>query len=239
MSFRTWFKRIALTLCSVVCTTLHAAPPDLTGIWMPTAIAPDGSRNTVWPQKLPFTKEAQAIVDRYRADYDALEDDTGRNCLPYGMPQQMLVVAQYPLEFIQTPQRLTLLFELHNDARRVYFDTRQHPQGLLPSWMGHSVGWYEGDTLVIETVGVRSEGAPRPHSPLMKLTERFHEVEGGTRGRMLKLDMTIEDPLVYATPITLHTYFRREKDIEMGEYFCSDDLWQQSQSGDQSQIPWR
>ncbi|MGD8325059.1 MAG: hypothetical protein PVF50_11900 [Gammaproteobacteria bacterium] len=215
------------------------SPADFNGIWMPTAIAPDGTRNRPWPEHPPFRPEVQTLVDRYYAQYDAVEDDDGRSCLPYGMPRQMLVTAQYPIEIIQTDQRLTILFELHNDVRRVFLDGRSHGVDLLPTWMGHSVGWFEEDTLVIETTGIRETAMPRPGSPELKVTDRISEIDGGDRGRMLTVDVTIDDPLVFQEPFTARNYYWLQTEIEMGEYFCSDDLWQQSLNGGEDDIPWR
>lgn len=217
----------------------QAAPTDLTGIWMPTAIAPDGTRNRPWPERPPFLPEVQARVDRYYEDYDPVEDDDGRSCMPYGMPRQMLVTAQYPLEIIQSGNRITILFELHNDVRRIYLDGRGHGQDLLPTWMGHSIGWYENDSLVIETTGIRESSMPRPSSPDLTITERINEIDGGERGQMIALDLTIDDANVFSEPLTVRTYFWRQTQIEMGEYFCSDDLWQRSLSGSEDDIPWR
>jgi hypothetical protein len=93
--------------------------------------------------------------------------------------------------------------------------------------------------LVIETTGIRRTPLPRPSSPGVNVTERINEVDGGDRGRMITVDVTIEDPLVYREPFTVRNYFWRQTDIEMGEYFCSEDLWQQSLSGDEEALPWR
>lgn len=232
----------AMLLVSVtlnLCEISRAAPPDLTGIWMPTAIRPDGERHRVWPEQPPFLPAVQASIDRWLADYDAVEDDPGRSCLPSGIPRQMLGVAQYPMEIVQTEEQLTILFELHNDVRRIYLDGRDHPEGLLPTWMGHSVGHFEGDTLVIETVALRQTGPPRPSSPALEVTERINLIDGGDRGQMFTVDVTIEDPLVYREPLAVRNHFWKQTDFEMGEYFCSEDLWRRNLSGDTRAIPWR
>jgi hypothetical protein len=219
--------------------TVLAAPPDLTGIWMPTAIGPDGERNRTWPAEPPFREDVRPKIDAYLATYDPIEDDDGRSCLPYGLPRQMLLTAQYPLEIIRIDDLITIIYELHNDFRHVYLDGRGHPEGLLPTWMGHSVGHVDGDALVIETTGLRTLGPPRPQSPALRLTERIASVDGGERGEMIRVDITIDDPLTYREPFTVRNYFIRQTDIEMGEYFCSDDLWQQNLAGDESLLPWR
>lgn len=216
-----------------------AGPVDLTGVWMPTAISPSGERNRTWPEKPPFLPEVAAEHDEYRRNYDPVVDDAGRSCLPYGMPYQMLLVAQYPMEIVQTRDRITLIFELHNDARRIYLDGRKQPSGLLPSWMGHSIGHWEDQTLVIDTQGVREGRMPRPHSPALSVTERIRVVQSAEAGKMLELQMTVNDLLTYSTPFTVKQYFRQYPDLEIGEYFCSEDLWQQNLSGHEGYIPWR
>jgi hypothetical protein len=230
---------MACALGIVLASAVFAAPPELTGIWMPTAIGPDGARNRTWPETPPFHDDVQRQIDAYFAAYDPIEDDDGRSCLPYGVPRQMLLVAQYPLEIIRTGDLITIIYELHNDFRHVFLDGREHPEGLLPTWMGHSVGHVDGDALVIETTGLRPIGPPRPQSPALTVTERIESVEGGERGEMISVDITIDDPLTYRQPFTVRNYFIRQTDIEMGEYFCADDLWQQNLSGDESLLPWR
>ena len=77
-------------------------PVDLTGVWMPTALGPDGNRNRTWPAKPPLLPAVQARYDAYRvlADANPEDFDNARSCLPYIMPRPMLVVAQYPLEIL-------------------------------------------------------------------------------------------------------------------------------------------
>lgn len=230
---------VATAAMTMMSLAARGEPPDLTGIWMPTAIKPDGERHRIWPEQLPFLDDVQKQVDRYMAEYDPVIDDFGRTCLPYGMPRQMLITAQYPLEIIETEDRITMLFEMHNDVRRIYLDGRQHPEGWLPTWMGHSIGHYDGDTLVIGTTGIRTNGPPRPRSPAHKVTERINLIDGGERGRMLTVDVTIDDPAIYRAPFTVRNYFWEQTDFEIGEYFCSDDLWQQNLRGDRGRLPWR
>ncbi len=237
-------KRLIALL--VVFTSIQAqaannpAPVDLTGVWMPTAIGPTGERTQVFPENLPFLPETEAGRAAYEANYNPVVDDASRSCLPYGMPRQMLVRAQYPTEIIQTDDRITMIVELHNDVRRIYLDGRQKPDGLLPSFMGFSTGHWEKDELVIETTGIRPGGYPEPKSTDLKVTERIRLVDGGDAGTMLELKMVIDDPVYYAAPFTAINYFRQYDGLEMGEYFCSEDLWRQNLDGRTGDyIPWR
>lgn len=218
-----------------------AAPIDLTGIWMPTAIGPDGERNRTWPEKPPFLPEVQVEYDAYSAlmESNAKEFDAARSCLPYVMPRPMLVTAQYPLDFIQTDTQLTIVFELHSDVRRIFLDGREPPSGLLPTWMGYSTGRWDGESLVVTTTAVRDATMPRPHGPQAAITERFRLIADREGKQMLENEITISDAEHYVEPITVKNYFRQHEGLEMGEYFCSEDLWRQNLSGVDSEIPWR
>ena len=218
-----------------------AAPVDLTGVWMPTAIGPDGNRNRTWPANPPLTPALQAEYDAYRVRAAANPEDfdNARSCLPYIMPRPMLVVAQYPLEIIQTEGRLTMIFELHNDVRRIYLDGRAPPSGLRPTWMGYSVGRWEGDVLVVRTTSVRDGTTDQPHGPSMVLTERLRLIKDKDANTMLEDEITVDDPATYAERFTVRNFFRQRPGVEIGEYFCSEDLWQQNLSGNTTKIPWR
>jgi hypothetical protein len=150
----------------------------------------------------------------------------------------MLTVAQYPTEIIQTEDRITILVELHNDVRRIYLDGRTPPDGLRPTWMGYSVGRWEGQSLVVTTTAIREQGLPRPQSRDLILQERFTLIEGQA-GPMIELEITHEDPRIYSQPFTLKTYYRQYDGLEMGEYFCSEDVWRLNLDGNPSELPWR
>jgi hypothetical protein len=237
--------KAALAFAAVLVAALAEAAPsppvDFTGVWMPTALGPDGNRNRTWPAMPPMLPAVQKAYDDYRvrADANPEEYDNARSCLPYIMPRPMLVVAQYPLEIQQTSDRLTMIFELHNDVRRIYLDGRAPPSGLRPTWMGYSVGHWDGDALVVRTTSVRDGTSDQPHGPSLALTERFRLVKDKDGQTMLEDEITVDDPATYSAPFTARNYFRQRPGVEIGEYFCSEDLWQQNLSGNTTKIPWR
>jgi hypothetical protein len=214
---------------------------DINGVWMPTAIGPDGKRNRTWPADPPFLPAVKKAYDAYSAGakIDPEDFDEERNCLPYGMPYNMLLVAQYPLEIVQTKDRVTVIFELHNDVRRIYLDGPPAPTGLEPTWMGFSTGHWDGDTLSITTTGVRDGTMTRPHGPYMVIHEKLHLITDDKGETMLEDEMTIDDPGTYSEPFVVKNYFRRHPGLEIGEYFCSEDLWRRNLSGEKTDIPWR
>jgi len=219
--------------------TLNKIQANFGGIWMPTVYSPDGSRTQRYPDSMPYLPAVQQGLENYRANYNAEVDDASRSCLPYGMPRQMLGRAQYPFEFIFTEDRLTILTELHNDIRRIYLDGRLTPQGLLPTWMGYSTGEWQGDTLIITTTNLRESDYPNPQSTQVILTERYALVSSNDMGTMLALELTIDDPKVFSKPISVRNHFRRYPEVEMGEYFCTEDLWRQNIDNRSDAIPWR
>jgi hypothetical protein len=218
-------------------TAATAAPPDLSGIWMP-----ETKRTEALPRNLPFTPQVQAAVDLARKTYDEHLDDAGRNCLPYGMPQSMLGTAAYPHEIIQKPDRITMLFELHMGVRRIYMDGRKIPADAMRTRMGYSVGHWEGQALVVETAALSPQTSGSRRSEQMKITERFELLTGPAErnGKGLRVQITIDDPVTYTHPLTVNKYYYfGAGQYAMGEYFCTEDLWQQIYSGNQSRIPWR
>jgi hypothetical protein len=235
-----WLLGLGLLIAARVPAAV-GAQVDLTGVWMPTAIGPDGNRNRTWPAKPPLLPAVQAEYDAYRvlADANPEDFDNARSCLPYIMPRPMLVVAQYPLEIVQTDSRITMIFELHNDVRRIYLDGRTPPSGLRPTYMGYSVGHWEGDALVVRTSSVRDGTIDQPHGPSMVLTERLRLIKDKDGNTMLEDEIAVDDPATYAEPFTVRNVFRQRPGVEIGEYFCSEDLWQQNLSGNTTKIPWR
>lgn len=230
-------KLASLLVLALTSALAAAAPPDLSGVWMP-----ETKRTQRMPRELPYTARVQAQVDLARKTYDEHLDDTGRNCLPYGMPQSMLGTAAYPHEIIQEPDRVTMLFELHMGVRRIFMDGRSIPADAARTRMGYSIGRWEGSTLVVETAALAPDTAGFRRSERMRIVERFDLLTGPTEptGKSLRVQVTVEDPETYTRPLTVNKYYQYGTgEFEMGEYFCTEDLWQQLYSGSESRIPWR
>jgi hypothetical protein len=147
------------------------------------------------------------------------KDDPEALCLPTGVPRQ----APYPWRILQTPTHIYFLFEgnIHS-YRQIFMDGRPHPKDPDPTWYGHSVGRFEGDTLVIDTVGFNDrfwfDFAGHPH------TERLHTIERYRRPEFGKLlyEVTIDDPGAYTRPFTLYGDHTYESDTELMEYICNE-----------------
>ena len=188
--------------------------PDLTGLWIgPTA---DISVALLPGQEISLTPYG---AERYRK-VDMAESPAYK-CLPYGPTRGLQ--STNPFQIIQTQNLIAIITE-HIDYRMVYIDGR-HPEDILdyPEWMGHSIGRWEGDTLVVDTVGMREETwldtAGFEHSAKLHMTERLRK----TGPDRIRLDVTIDDPVFYTKPFTFgHDLRRMPNDTRLMPARCAD-----------------
>jgi hypothetical protein len=201
--------------------------PDFNGIWDHPRVFDVtrngdgcGSRTPGCKQQgtgeLPFTAWGleQWKDEEHRFDYSA-------RCLPWGYARAWQV--EYPVEIVQTPQRFAILFESNNIFHVVPTDGRGLPKDPEPTWMGRSAGRYEGDALVIETIGFNGktwlDTAEHPSSEQLKMTERIRHIDRDH----LSYEVTWEDPKTYTRPIKNTRVFSRMKaGEELMEYWCME-----------------
>ena len=197
--------------------------PDWSGVWNPKITDQDKQSRTNMP---PWTPAANELIQ-----FQLAEENAGRppplfiNCLPEGMPSWMLITHN-AMEILYTPGRVTLLGESDgNRLRRIYTDGRPHPEDPDPTFHGHSIGKWEGDTLVVDTIGVMpqsliaiSEAAGVPNNGDMQIKERIHLVGKGE----LHDDIEVIAPHVLTAPWkTTRIYFRqRAKKFDIVEGVC-------------------
>jgi hypothetical protein len=216
-------------------TPAAAEHPDFSGVWMAFAVEnPAGGA----PQ---YSPEGQAKLDEFAAQFTSIPE-TGAWCYGTGMPSVMLSTVSYPIEIVQHASRLVMLAELEMQVRRVYLDGRAHPEDFLPTGVGHSVGTWDGDTLVIDTT-LLSEWLvrPWPKSEQTHIVERVYLTKlGGITARptgfvasvekpinddVLVVELTLTDPTFYVGPQQRTTYFQRMADTATLEYACSGEHW--------------
>jgi hypothetical protein len=149
----------------------------------------------------------------------APEDSSTANCLPPGMPG--IMGQPYPMEFLLTPGKMTIVIEAYTQVRHIYTDGRPLPADPDPKFFGTSIGRWEGDTLVAETVGftdhvqlARGVG----HSDKMKIVERFRLADPDT----MTIETTITDPEALTEPYTTRATLRRHRDWTISEYICEE-----------------
>lgn len=194
------------------------APAAIAGIWLP-----DASRSQRFPADPPFTAEGRRIVAEWRASHDPIEDDPGKFCQSPGMPSLALGGADYPVEILVTPHQVTILMELHQQVRRVHLD-RAHPARPFPQRNGHSIGRWENDTLVVDTIGIKAiTFGSVPHSDQVHVVERIRAIDDGAA---LVNEVTITDPAMYREPVVVRQQYRAAPpDMRMLEYECTEGMW--------------
>jgi hypothetical protein len=209
---------------STLAATPQSAKPSIAGVWFP-----DPSRSERMSKDPPYTTEGKAIIDRFRATHDPVKDDPGAFCIPAGMPSIALGGADYPVEILETTNQITILMELHQQVRRISLDW-QHPGDIFPQRNGHSIGRWEGDVLIVDTIGIRAVpfGAV-PHSDAAHVTERWQRIDAG---RSLVNEITLRDPTMYSKPIVLRQFYKAAgPDVRMMEYDCTEALWAEHEKG--------
>jgi hypothetical protein len=184
--------------------------PDLSGVWYAQRPVDPGQ-----PDPLPWA----AALLRERAANNS-KDAPGARCLTRGITN---AGALFPYKLVQTPTLLVMLFEDDIPShRQVFLDGRGHPKDPNPSWMGHSIGHWEGDMLVVDTVGFNDrswlDAQGHPHTEQMRVTERFRRPDLGH----LEIEFTIDDPGAYTKPWTMKRIAELDPDDEVGEYVCEN-----------------
>jgi len=147
---------------------------------------------------------------------------TGMACIPEGMPGMMQ--ATFPMEILETPGQVTVIEEAFNQVRRIYLDAPAlAPEDAEPRFAGHSTGRWEGDTLVVNTVGIKESVHFRntPHSSQIRVTERLRLVND----EILENQVTIDDPEYLTKPWTWTWMYKRWPDYKIEEYVCEDNRY--------------
>jgi hypothetical protein len=187
--------------------------PDLSGVWNGGGPVGDLAQGLAPGETIPLLPAAKALMDKRQS-----KDDPEANCLPTGIPR----IAPYPWRIVQTPTHIFFLFEGNIHSFRQIIMNGKHPEDPDPTWYGNSIGSWDGDTLVVDTIGFNDkfwfDFRGHPH------TEQLHTIERYTRKDLGKLEnkVTIIDPGDYSKPFTLtFTATLRPKE-ELMEYICQE-----------------
>ena len=189
---------------------LSDGKPDLSGVWLPAIITDAGFAK---PELLPW---AAAVLKQREEDHG--RDIPSGHCLPLGVVMSTFV---FPYQFIQAPKALVMLYE-GEFPRQVYMDGRRHPKNPNPTWLGHSIGRWEGDTLVVDTVGFNGKvwvGMPGlPSSEMLHITERYTRPDMGH----LEVEITVDDPGAYVKPWKVKKASALAQGYELMEFICNE-----------------
>lgn len=218
--------------------------PNWTGFWAPVGgllevniglggtpakpkAGPDNRGKLPQLQAPPFSRFSQ-LKSPYKEQYAKFTADAAAGkvfdpvalCFPPGMPRMMVMV--YGMEFLQTPGQITITSEWQAASRRIWLYRSKHPSAddLDPTYAGDSVGHWDGDTLVVDTVGIRQDVPLNymglPHGPRLHLVEKFTSKVPG----ILVDHITIDDPDAFVSPWTDVETYRYRPDLHLEEYEC-------------------
>jgi hypothetical protein len=215
--------------------------PDLSGLWQTESAPPDvlervtpGVTNGAGeepvsqyfinilfdfkPEDAPIRPAAAASLLQRMKTF-ATESPIS-HCLPEGMP--VVETAPAPYKIVQTPGLTLMLYERDTTYRQVYTDGRKLPEDPQPTWLGYSVGKWDGDSLMVYSAGFNDRGwldaRGHSHSEALHLTERFHRLDVGH----MEVRLTIDDPPTYTKPFTVLLKQRLLPDSDVLESFCAE-----------------
>ncbi|MEP7351767.1 MAG: hypothetical protein ABI824_00905 [Acidobacteriota bacterium] len=204
--------------------------PDLTGTWQSGGVSINGEAGAPPLHPLPpidtHTIRREPLVykpafEAKRKGLDPAVDDPTLYCLLPGVPR--ISTMPMPIEIVQTPKEVVFLYEAFRAWRRVPIHADlKHPDDLVPTWMGDSVGRWEGDTLVIDVTGFNDKswiaGAASIHTEAMHTTERYTLNNDGS----LTMEAMVEDKDALEKPYYTGATFRRPIDVRVEEYECAE-----------------
>ena len=203
-----------------------APSADLSGLWIRLRDPSHASVNLDFGKAIsPMTPWGDAKFKAANSVYRSSSPKTVLsdpifNCFPPGVPR--IYMLNFPVQIVQTPGQVILLFEFDHFVRRIYLDGRPHDKDAGQLWMGDSVGKWEGDALVADTTNFNDKTTldreGYPHSEAMHLVERFRRVDRDN----LVVDLTVDDPKAYTKPWTATLNFQLRPDWKIMEHVCED-----------------
>jgi hypothetical protein len=189
--------------------------PDFNGLWGPDHnFIYDISSALKKGDVLPLQPWAEKVTKERMSNADP-----EARCLPAGVPR----MAPYPWKIVQQPKLMVFLFEgnIHT-YRQIFMDGRGHPDDPDPTWYGHSIAKWEGDTLVVDSIGFNDkfwfDFAAHPHTEKLHITERYRRPDYSH----LDYEVVIDDPGAYTRPFTMYGHSPLVEDSEIIEYICNE-----------------
>jgi hypothetical protein len=206
---------------------------DLSGVWFDDRPRPITTNERYWIYKFnaeepPMTAWGQAQYDSTKSSFGThafplaeTNDPLYHTCTPPGLPR--IYLHPFPMQIVQTTDEVIVLFEYDSIRHQIHTDGRAHDTSLGPLWMGDSIGHWEGDTLVADTVNFNDktwlDRIGHPHSDALHVVERFRRKDH----EHLELEITIEDVKAYTKRWTTHIEFGLRPKWTLAEQFCEDE----------------
>jgi hypothetical protein len=209
---------------------LAGSRPDFTGVWTWNSAPGENPVRVLSAQSadLPYSPEMRPRIEEYKDMARLSLENPGSMCVQFGMPQAMLFSGGYPMEIIQRPEQVTVIFEAYSEVRRIFIEP--HPyneEDEWPSLIGFSTGYWDGDTLVVRTTKMKEQLSGNfPHSEDAVFEERYsmRYEEDGTP--IIVNDWTLTDPTFYTEPVSRQREWKPlGNNRHIHEYACMEDQW--------------
>ena len=230
---------LGLTLTAGAGAQDAGSKPDMNGVWLAFATEPPLARGA----PSPLSENGEKLVSAFYAKYGDRFVEPGGYCVPPGLPATMTATVGYPIEIIQSKDRVTMLAEMEMQVRRIFMDGRKVPDDYPTTRMGYSIGHWNGNVLVINT-SLLKESLLR-QSPRTENTKILERISLTTRAKVnarqvpfitmkpisddvLVDEITTTDPALYQEPQKITVYYQRIDDNSTIEYDCAVDLWEQA-----------
>jgi len=192
--------------------------PDIAGLWEPAGIYVGNIAKDLKPGEVPYQPWAEALYKQRRATLS--KDDPTGHCIPGGVPRSDAV--PYPFKIYNIPGVMLILYEAVHSYRQIFTDGRELPKDPNPTWMGYSIGHWDGDVMVVEASGINDHGwldnDGRPATDALHVTERFRRKDFGH----MEIQITIDDAKAYTKPWSVTLPYNLLPDTELLEYVCNE-----------------
>jgi hypothetical protein len=219
----TWLAALTMLLLPLG-TFGQERTQDITGVWSARGL----SANIYEKGDPLMTPWAKAQYETAKPSFGPKSvlltqtNDPVYRCLPPGVPR--IYFHPFPLQIAQLPGQVVLMFEYDHTVRHVFTDGRKHPEDAEPTWLGHSIGRWEGETLIVDTVGFKDmtwlDRLGRPHSDQLHVIEKFKRSAADN----LQIEVTIDDPKAYTQPFAVSFNMRLQPKWDIAEMYCIDTL---------------
>ena len=209
--------------------SIYAADrPDFTGAWSTYRGENVAGAFTAPSGQMKLTAAAQKARQDFISVTEGTNHGAGNSCVGGGMPSSMLGSGGYPMEILQRPEQLFVIYEAHNEIRRIYIgDEAQDPETFFPERNGYSTAHWEGDRLIVETTQLKTQVDSRyPHSSEATIHEEYYfdtPLADGTA--VLAADMVMTDPLWLEEPFVTTKRWQAMDDYHVLTYECTEPLW--------------
>lgn len=211
-----------------------AEPADFNGAWTTYRGAQGAGAFFAPPGEPAYTEAALKARNDFVSVTEGTNHGSGNSCVGYGMPASVLGSGGYPMEIVQRPEQLFVIYEAHSEIRRIYIgDEAGDPAKFFPERNGYSTAQWDGDRLIVETTRLKTQVDSRyPHSNQATIREEYYLDEPLEDGRrVLVNELTMTDPLWLEEPFTTVKRWQELVDYHVLTYECSEPKWLDEMEG--------